>query len=504
MLIRLINQAIPLIMLTISICFVSCKEEFLNVTPNHSLSEDDFYKSEDDFNQSVIAVYGDLQKYILKAHLMEEGRSDNTTYDNNLDGGSLTGSVQLAYMDQFKMTSSASIVSNAWTTIYSAIKDCNIPLAHLKTASIDKNVALNIEGQLRFLRGYFLFTAVRYWGDIPLITQPIITAEDAFRISRAPVEDVYKQIINDVKFADSVLPAKYTGADIGRITSGAAKTLLANIYMTQKNYAVAEKYLREIVNSQEYSLLPNYADIFNPSNKNNKESIFEVQFKEGSEGESSDFMYQFAPLGSRGILLVGPGEGDGLNLPTLNMVDSYELGDLRKDISIGYIIRGTDTVYYINKYKHDTDPNFSRTPDDWPIYRYADVILMLAEAINEQGYRTGEPFDLLNQVRNRAGLHSLTSINVPNQTIFRDTLLHERRVELAFENHRWFDLLRTGKAIEVMTAYGKVEMANPTTPVRPMVPYDDNSYKIDTHNLVYPIPVDELNKAPNLVQNPGY
>jgi len=490
--------------MTISICFVSCKKGFLEVMPNHSLSEDSFYKTEDDFKQSVISVYGDLQKYILNAHLMEEGRSDNTTYDNNLDGGALTGTSQLAYMDQFKMTSSASMVSSAWSLIYRTIKDCNIPLAHLENASIDEDAALQIEGQLRFLRGYFLFTAVRYWGNVPLITHPIITSEDAFQISQAPVESVYKAIIEDVEFADSVLPSKYTGSDIGRITSGAAKTLLANIYMTQENYIQAEKYLREVISSREYSLLPNYADIFNPSNKNNKESVFEVQFKEGPEGESSNFMYQFAPLGSRGILLVGPGEGDGKNLPTLDMVHSYEPNDLRKNVSIGYILRGTDTIYYVKKYEHDTDPNFARTPDDWPIFRYADVLLMLAEAINEQQYQTGEPFDLLNKVRNRAGLNSLTPASVPNQIIFRDTLLHERRVELAFENHRWFDLLRTGKAIKVMTAYGKVEMAHPTTPVRPQVPYDDRSYKIDTHSLLYPIPVDELNKDPNLVQNVGY
>lgn len=497
-----------IIIISISmLVFVGCKKEFLNITPNHYLTEGNFYKTQDDFNQAVIAVYGDMQKFILSAHFLEEGITDNTTYDNHLDQGALGGTSQWGFMDQFKMTSDATLVSNAWTLIYTSIKDCNVPLSYLKTANIDQTLSEQFEGELRFFRAYFNFVAVRYWGDVPLLLNPVTTADQAFAITRSPVEDIYNAIIQDALYANSVLPASYSSAnDKGRVTSGAAKMLLAEVYMTRHEYAKAENELRDIVNSTQYELLLNYADIFNPANKNNAESIFEVQFKEGEEGESSNFMYQFAPVGSRGTVILGPesGNSDGQNIPTLDMVQDYEPNDLRKGISIGFIKRGADTVNYVKKYDHDTDPNFARTPDNWPVYRYADVLLLLAEAINEQGYQTEGPFDLLKMIRDRAGLGLLTPVDLPDQEAFRKALAHERRVELAFENHRWFDLLRTGKAIEGMTAYGKKEMAHPTMTPPSFLPFDSKSYVINTDKLLYPIPSNELDINPNMIQNSGY
>jgi hypothetical protein len=448
-----------------------------------------------------------MQKFILNAHFLQEGITDNTTYDNHLDQGSLGGRRQWGFMDQFKMTSDAVLVSDAWSLIYNSIKDSNVLLSYLPTADIDQNAREQFEGEGKFFRAYFNFIAVRYWGDVPLLLNPVTTADEAFAITRSPVEEVYQAIIQDALYAKSVLPESYPSADDkGRITSGAAKILLAKVYLTRHEYAKAETELREITGSNGYALLENYADIFDPANKNHSESIFEVQFKEGDEGESSNFMYQFAPVGSRGSVILGPESGGsgGRNLPTLDMVQAYEPNDLRKDVSIGSIMRSGETVYYVAKYDHDTDPNFARTPDNWPVYRYGDALLMLAEAINEQGYRTGEPFDLLNQIRNRAGLSSFTPGDLPDQEAFRNAIAHERRVELAFENHRWFDLLRTGKAIEVMTAYGIKEMANPTLSPPDFLPYDSNSYNINPDKLLYPIPSDELNKASNMAQNPGY
>ncbi|MBX6361572.1 MAG: RagB/SusD family nutrient uptake outer membrane protein [Acidobacterium ailaaui] len=492
------------IMVFLLITLFSCKKSFLDITPRHYLTDEDFYINDSDFIQSTNAVYGDMQEFILKAHILEEGRSDNTTYDNYLDQGLLGGSMQLGLIDQFKETSDAQPIADAWNVIYSAIKDCNETLWHLRTAKINPSLALRLSGELRFFRAYFYFIAVQYWGDVPLLTSPINTAEEAFAIRRSPVSDVYNTIINDAQFADSTLPLKYTGADIGRITSGAAKMLLANVFMTLHKYSEAEVYLRAIINSHVYSLLPNYADIFNPNNKNNAESIFEVQFKDGPEGEASNFIYQFAPVGSKGKVFVGPGTGGGNNIPTKDMVEAYEPHDLRKDVSIGYIIRNNDTVYYVKKYAHSSNTSYPTTPDDWPVYRYADVLLLLAEAINEQGYQTGEPFNLLNEIRNRAGLPPLTPLDLPDQQSFREALAHERRVELAFENHRWFDLLRTGTAISVMTAYGKKEIANPTTPPPNYLPYDSTSFVITKNKLLYPIPAAELVLDPNLTQNPGY
>lgn len=484
--------------------FTGCKKSFLEITPDHYTTEDNFYTTEADFIEATNAVYGDMQKFILNAHILQEGRSDNTTYDNYLDQGVIGGNVQVGFMDQFLETSDATIVSGAWNLIYSSIKDCNVPLSYLSAAAINEDVARRLEGELKFFRAYFHFMAVQYWGDVPLVTGPIYSAEEAFSIKRNKIEEVYQAIIDDAKYAESALPETYTDADIGRVTKGAAKMLLANIYMTKHDYPNAQAELNDIMQSNKYRLLEDYADIFDPANKNNAESVFEVQFKDGTEGEASNFIYQFAPVGSRGTVFNGPGTGGGYNLPTLDMVNAYEPGDLRKDVSVGSFLRGGSPVYYIKKYDHDADVNYANTPDNWPVFRYADVLLLLAEAINEQSYQTDIPFTLLNEIRGRAGLDPLSPTDLPDQDAFRNALAKERRVELAFENHRWFDLLRTGKAIEVMTAYREIEITNPTTPPPSYLPYNSNSFVVTANKLLFPIPSAELNKNPNIKQNEGY
>src|SRR5699024_9822031 len=283
--------------------------------------------------------------------------------------------------------------------------------------------------------------------------------------------------------------------------------LLAKVYLWKEDYSNAESLLREVINSDNYSLIQNYADIFSPQNKNNAESIFAVQFQEGDKGESSNFIYQFAPVGSFPEIipkLVGDGMW-GRNLPTREMVSTYEDGDLRKAASIGFFDReDIDDIPYVKKWEEATDPDFARTNHNWPVIRYADVLLRLAEAINEQGYDSGEPFDLLNKVRHRADLSSLTPNDVPDQEAFRRALLHERRVELAFENHRWFDLIRFGQAVDRMNEHGQIETEDPATPFTSIMTLDPNAYEVEPYMLLYPIPENELIVNPNMEQNPGY
>ncbi|SDM31033.1 RagB/SusD family nutrient uptake outer membrane protein [Kriegella aquimaris] len=496
-----VRSILPIVSMLV---FLGCSDEFLDVTPNHYLTEGNFYQTEEDFDQALLGVYGSLQDYALSAHFLEEGRSDNTTYDNLLDQGSLGGGRQYGFLDQFKMTSDAGPISDAWNTIYSAIKDCNVTLFYLNKAEIDPVSAKSMEAELRFFRAFYHFIAVRYWGDVPLLIEPVNSAEDAFALERNSIADVYQAIVQDAEFAISNLPPGYAGNDVGRVTKGAARMLLAKAYLTRGDYSNAQNQLNNIIGSNEYDLLANYADVFDPTNKNHPESILEVQFKEGAEGESSNFIYQFAPVGSRGVVVLGPESAPGRNIPTTDLVEAYEANDIRKDISVAYFDRDPSPLYYINKYNHDTDPDFSRSPDNWPVYRYADVLLMLAEAINEQSYQTGTPFDMLNRVRLRAGLPELTPTDLPDQESFRNAIAQERRVELAFENHRWFDLVRTGKAIEVITAYGIKEKANPTLVPPDFIAFGPESFAITQEKLLYPIPNNELDLNPNMTQNPGY
>jgi hypothetical protein len=270
---------------------------------------------------------------------------------------------------------------------------------------------------------------------------------------------------------------------------------LGKVYLTQRNFAQAAATLKEVIDQaaeNKYMLLPNYADVFRVTNENHRESIFDVQFKKGGTGEGSPFTNQFAPRAS-GTIVTKVGPGLGYNIPTQDMDDAYEPGDLRKAVSMsaGYMNGSTFVASkYVTKYL-DVPFQANDADNNWPVLRYADVLLMYAEALNEQGFvADGPAFDYLNQVRARAGLPARTAVNadpalqVADQAAFRLAVEQERRVELAFENHRWFDLVRTGRAIDVMAAHG---------------------IAIEPYQLLYPAPQSQIDINPAIItQNPGY
>jgi hypothetical protein len=232
----------------------------------------------------------------------------------------------------------------------------------------------------------------------------------------------------------------------------------------RKKWPEAEALFKEVVTSNEYALISDYAAVFDPNNKNNSESIMEIQYKEGTEGYASDFIYQFLPqpmtaeeVGQvTGIAAPQALGGEGGNAPTPDLIAAYEQGDKRKDASVGTCTAEGVSYPYLKKYNHPHAQQ-NLTNDNFPVYRYAEVLLFLAEALNEQG-KTSEALPYLNQVRKRAGLENSTALG---QTEVRDAIMRERRVELAFENKRWLDLVRTGEAVPVMTAYGTYLKAHP-------------------------------------------
>lgn len=485
----------------------SCSD-FLEPDPEVFETEENFFNSEEQFSLAVNSGYARLQDWVLQAHILEESRSDNTTYDNQLNLGV---SQHLARIDWFLPNTDMPQLSNAWNVLFQGIKETNVPLSQIDDAvtnkGLDESFGKRIEGELKFLRAFFYFTATRFWGDVPLIVEPLGSGLEAFDIVRSPQSDVFELIRADLETAVNNLPETYENNDRGRATRDAARMLLAKVYLWNKDYAKAEEQLRAIVSSGKFSLLSDYSTVFSPDNKFNSELIFEIGFKEGEEGESSNFIYQFAPVGSFPAIiptLVGDGSW-GKNLPTRDLVSQYEPGDNRFNASIGFFDReDTDSIPYIKKWSEATDPNFPRTNHNWPLYRYAGALLLLAEAINEQSYDTQDAFQLLNQVRGRAGLAALTPADLPDQEAFRKALLRERRIELAFENHRWFDLIRYGVAVEVMRAHGATEIANPTTSFTSILPLDPKAYQLEEFMLLYPIPESELIVNPNMIQNPGY
>jgi tetratricopeptide (TPR) repeat protein len=358
----------------------------------------------------------------------------------------------------------------------------------------------NLKGQTLFLRAYAYFELVRYFGKVPLHLIPSTGRADA-ALPLSAEEDVYAQIIKDLREAIPLLLPK-SKQEAGRVTSGAAQTLLANVYVVLKNWPEAEKLLREVVGSGEYALIPEYADVFSTStgNKNNRESVFEVQFQEGAAGLNSNFLYQFLPRPMAATELVAitgtsnpqPLDAEGNNIPTPDIIAAYEPGDARKDASIAYVTlagsQRADKVYpYIRKFakRHSVHNNHGT---NWPVYRYAEVLLFLAEALYEQG-KAGEAAGYLNQVRRRAGLGDATGD-------LREAIYRERRVELAFENKRWFDLVRTGRAIEVITAYGNRIKANPQAYYYPEGTRP-RSNAFTNISLYYGLPADEAALSPH-------
>lgn len=489
--------------LLVGAVLTSCQDDFLTIVPETSLSSATFFTKEADFQQAVNAAYVPLRTIFNdRAWILGEMHSDNTYYARNPLFGATEQQEDIA---DFAIPTANGVTSNThvlnqYRQDYLIIARANQVLSAIDNVEFGAASKNNLRGQALFLRAFAYFELARYFGKVPLHLTPVTNREEA-ALPLATEEEVYAQIVKDATEATQLLLPK-SKQDPGRATVGAAKTLLANVYIVQKKWAEAETLLRDVVSSNEYSLIPNYADVFSTStgNKNNKESVFEVQFLEGSAGLNGNFMYQFLPRPMAAAELVTitgtanpqPLDGEGNNIPTPDIIAAYEMGDTRKDVSIGNITlsgseRSNKVYPYIKKYAkpHALHNN---TGTNWPVYRYSEVLLFLAEALHEQG-KSGDAATYLNQVRSRAGLGEAVGD-------LREAIYQERRVELAFENKRWFDLVRTGRAVDVITAYGNRLKANPQAYYYPegRAP---RSNAFSNISLYYALPADEAALSPH-------
>ncbi len=475
---------------------VSCKKTFLDVPPETSISSNTFFKTTDDFTQAINGVYAGLHDLYETAYVMGEMRSDNAylVYKSNDRGGQNVTKEQVA---SFTDDPQNQYSNTKYYSCYTIISRANAVLGAIDAAVLDDTFKKNIKGQAEFLRAFAYFELVQYFGSVPLYLK-VVTTQAAASLPQSSVADVYKQIIADATDAAAILPAPSAQAK-GSVSSGSAYMLLGYINMTLKNYAAAETALKAVTGLG-YSLLANYADVFNPANKNNAESIFEVQYAQGASGVQSDFAYMFIPAVTDTKPITGVTGNNqtfgGWNTPTADLIASYETGDKRRGVTIamGYTnASGTFIAQpYTIKYLHP-HAVFNNTDDDWLVYRYADALLLLAECLNEEN-KSAAALPLLNQVRARAGLAPSATTD---QSQLRDVIAHERRIELAFENHRWLDLVRTGKAVAVMNAYG-IKQKQTYSYLLP------NTYNVTANRLVFPIPFNEIVLNPVLIQNPGY
>lgn len=466
------------ILILIAIAGTSCEDNFLDLSPVSQANANNFYQNEQQISRAVSATYAGLQLIYDRYFMFGEVRSDNTTV--TLGGG--TGQPQ-ADIDEFTVEAPNEEVSNLWQNSYITISRANIVLSRIDGIEMDESLQSQYMGEMLFVRSLAYFNMVRVFGGVPLVLNEVTTPEEGFEHRRNTTVEVYEQIEQDLDeiLTANLLPAQYEASSLGRATSYAAQALLAKVYLAQGKKAEAVPLLEIIINSGEFTLLEDYAAVFNPGNNNNREIVFAIQYTGGGIGTGSPFNNTFAPRNS-GTFVSRAGVGDGENVPTESLLENgYEEGDNRfdKSIRLGYANAEGEFVEapFTTKFIDDGIILENDGNNNWPVVRYSDVLLMYAEAVGES-----EPaYDAINQVRLRAGLDP---INAASPGSFTDKLLQERRAEFAFEGHRWFDLIRLNQVVPAMAAVG---------------------IDVEEYQLLFPIPQTQMDVNPDaLKQNPGY
>ncbi|MFA6946761.1 MAG: RagB/SusD family nutrient uptake outer membrane protein [Pedobacter sp.] len=437
----------------------SCEDDFLNLNSPSSLSVPVYFNTQADFVSAVNGIYYEMRGWFNTPNnlIIGDMHSDNARYYYDpLQRFDIYNENVADFVPDNQM------FSNNWGPIYKWIARANQVLDLIDKIDFDQTTKDNLKGQALFLRAYSYWWLTRIYGDVCLHLKPVTTKDQA-SLPLTSQTDVIAQIIDDASMASTLLKNKAT-QEKGRVTSGTARMLLADVYMWQKEWSSAEAQLMTLTG--EYSLMPVYADVTNPTKKNNAESIFEIQFSSQSSTYSSSFLYRMfpKPFGADSLKkftgITNPvfQPGESILCPTPDLIAAYEPGDKRFTASIRFVhddygIRAPMCIKYLHSHSL-----LNQTDENMPVYRYAEVLLFLAEAINEQGGRLSAALGYLNQVRSRAGLANSTA---STQSVLREAIVRERQVELAFEGKRWFDLVRTGKAAEVISAYGARVIANP-------------------------------------------
>lgn len=415
--------------------FTAC-DDMLDIDPISEIPADKYYKNAEQINTAIMGAYRGMQKPLLTEWVLTELRSDNTV--QRMPTSTNTQNLDLNDFDMFRPTASNPNIYDYWYATYQNISATNAILGNINVVAAG-NQKNQYEGEAKFIRAYHYFNLVRLFGPV-FITTEVISPTAARKVNRSPVIDVYDLIIKDLEFGAEKLPAQYDNRDKGRVTQWAAKTLLAKVHLTLGDLGAAKAILLDVKQNSGHGLLTNYADVFSTQNEVNKEIIFAIRFKSGGFGMGSSFANLFAPAQS-GAAIVN-GDGSGYNYPSPSFMASYEANDARKTATVAVWNENS----YVKKYLSTVALRYD-AENDWPVLRYSDVLLMLSEIINEEN-GPEDALPLLNEVRVRAKLPAVTTVE--SQTECRLLIENERRFEFAFENQRFFDLVRTNRAIEVI------------------------------------------------------
>ncbi len=483
---KLKNKNIILVVLTL---ILSCSDDFIDVSPQAENSEE-FFNSEADYQSALIAAYDPLQSTYINVMLGE------IASDNTLAGGeSATDVPGIQEIDDMLHTPINQQLRDIWGWMYGGVNRANFIMEFKdKTEFSGKNGVL---AQATFLRAYYYFELVKWFGDVPMQVDKRIQFGDQFNIDRTPKAEVYAQIEQDLIFAADNLP--YVQNENGRITKGAAQALLGKAYLFQDKFAEAANVLEDLINNGPHDLLTDYSTMFENDNENNIESVFEIQYSdlEGAGFGCLQCSEGNVAVGFNGIRnYSGPtfDSGFSFNVPVQEVVDAFEDGDIRLDTAIldidawasdtgaSFSTGYEHTGYFNRKYiarKGDLntgDANLTN-PNNYRAIRFADVLLMAAEALNRGGISDDRARTYLNRVRTRA---MLLEVSTSGSNLTND-IYNERRVELVGEGHRFFDLVRTGRAANEIDGF------------------------VSGKHEVFPIPLIEIQLAGNRWDNnPGY
>ena len=503
-------------------CFglFSCKK-VIDLHPQSNLNTGTYYSNLDEVKSALNGCYNGMQRSLSNEWQFTELRSDNSKM--GAPGSTASANRDLSDLDMFIPSPSQQQIYNYWLATYNNIRNINIVLQKLgvvydATAGTFTLNAISIPitetdrkqlaGEAMFIRAYHYFNLVRLFGGVFLVHEPITPAA-ALQMNRAGVEDIYKLIqadlVNGAAYMNNLKFNQILAANQGRATSWAAKGLLAKVYLTLGRKTDAIPLLQDVISNSGYSLQSVYANVFSISNEMNSEILFAVRYKAGGIGLGSHFGNTFAPIGSGSAVING--DGDGLNYPTAEL-DTLTNGDLRKPTLIGVYGTGTAAKWYVKKFLSPVTV-VDDGESDWPVLRYADILLMLAEA---QGYSQAS-IDLINSVRVRAGLPNYTLAGLSSVALFEQALSTERRIEFAFENQRWFDLVRFNTTLTTVTAeqsikdhYADEYNAHYRLYLPPTPTLAELQGYITREKLLLPIPQREIDNNTQLVipQNPGY
>lgn len=487
----------------------------LDQFPYSETAADEYVKDAEAVNNLVVGTYSGLHEVMYYEWAVTELRSDNTRMRGT---GSTSQDTKLVeQLDQGTITTAHEWVYDYWFKSYRVIDRANKVLANLGVVG-DPALRNLYEGEAKFLRAHLYFNLVRLWGPVFLVTKKT-GADEARRMQRSPVEAIYALIEGDLEaiIEEQKLPAVRTAADTGRATMAAAKGLLAKVYMTRyevgtEKYMKAGPLLREVLaaagDPQSAGDLVPYDRIFAPDNEMNKEIIFAVRYLSGNVGLGCPFGTLFGPLNNGNNVIMGSPKH--YNYPSDDLISAFLANgteakpDLRKAVTLKESYFNATTGVEV------TDPKLARWCDkflspitteydgenDWPVLRVGDVALLLAEWINETAGPTDEAMRYLNMIRERAGVEPYTTADLGSKYEFRMAVRRERRLELACENQRWFDLLRWDTAAATVNNFLATEIF--------YTGYDYTINPIEEWQVMLPVPLKVMDINPDLAQNTGY